>query len=108
MNPERHIKGWGFEDWIVNNELYCGKILHFDKGKKCSLHYHKLKDETFYILKGKIKLKLNDKEIVLKKGETIRLIPKTNHQIIALENTDIIEISTHHFESDSYRIEKGD
>ena len=105
---ERHLKGWGYEDWIVNNSLYCGKILHFKKGKKCSLHYHKIKDETFYLLKGKIKLKQKNKEIVLKKGETIRLLPKTLHQVFALENTDILEISTKHFESDTCRIEKGD
>lgn len=42
-------KGWGFEKWIVNNEKYCGKILFFVKGKKCSYHYHEIKDETFYV-----------------------------------------------------------
>jgi hypothetical protein len=40
-------KGWGSELWLVNGDLYCGKILRFNKGKKCSLHYHKLKTETF-------------------------------------------------------------
>ena len=44
-------KGWGYEKWIVNTDEYCGKLLHFIKGKKCSWHYHKLKDETFYLQK---------------------------------------------------------
>ena len=56
MKPERHEKGWGYELWIVNNDLYCGKILHFNKGKKCSWHYHKIKQETFYVQKGKLKI----------------------------------------------------
>ena len=56
MEPERHEKGWGYELWIVNNNLYCGKILHFNKGKKCSWHYHKIKQETFYVQKGKLKI----------------------------------------------------
>ena len=56
MEPEKHEKGWGYELWIVNNNLYCGKILHFDKGKKCSWHYHKIKQETFYVQKGKLKI----------------------------------------------------
>ena len=56
MKPDRHEKGWGYELWIVNNNLYCGKILHFDKGKKCSWHYHKIKQETFYVQKGKLKI----------------------------------------------------
>lgn len=108
-----HKKGWGYENWLVNNELYCGKILHFNKGKKCSLHYHKIKDETFYILKGKIALLIASpkrllEKIVLKKGDSIRIPPKTSHQVIALETTDIIEISTQHFETDSYRIIRGD
>ena len=47
-------KGWGFEKWIVNKEEYCGKFLFFAKGKKCSWHFHKLKDEVFYIQSGKV------------------------------------------------------
>ena len=47
-------KGWGFERWIVNNDLYCGKLLFFAKGKRCSFHYHKKKTETFYVQSGRI------------------------------------------------------
>ena len=47
-------KGWGFEKWIVNCDKYCGKLLYFVKGKKCSWHYHKIKDEVFYIQSGKV------------------------------------------------------
>jgi len=49
-------KGWGYEKWIVNNDKYCGKILFVVKDRKCSLHYHNIKDETFYIQSGKIVL----------------------------------------------------
>jgi len=45
-------KIWGSEEWLVNNELYCCKILNLKKGYRCSIHYHKDKDETFYVLKG--------------------------------------------------------
>ena len=38
-------KGWGFEKWIVNCDEYCGILLYFVIGKRCSWHYHKLKDE---------------------------------------------------------------
>jgi len=47
-------KGWGYERWIVNNELYCGKELFIAKDKRLSLHYHKLKDETFWVLSGEV------------------------------------------------------
>jgi quercetin dioxygenase-like cupin family protein len=108
-------KGWGYEKWLVNNQLYCGKILFFVKGKKCSWHYHKIKDETFYIHKGSIKvfysfsdeLELSDVK-VLSVGDTFHVPPGLRHQMFALEDTELFEFSTQHFDEDSYRIEKGD
>ncbi len=108
-------KGWGFEKWIVNSEEYCGKLLYFAKGKKCSWHYHVLKDETFYIQSGKILLKYSDddtienaKEIVLERGDKFHIYRGLRHQMYALEDTELYEFSTQHFDSDSHRIEKGD
>ncbi len=108
-------KGWGFEKWIVNTEEYCGKLLYFVKSKKCSWHYHKLKDETFYIQSGKIILKYSDNdeivaadEIILNKGDKFHIYRGLRHQMYALEDTELFEFSTQHFEEDSYRIIKGD
>ena len=78
-------KGWGFEKWIVNCEEYCGKLLYFVKGKKCSWHYHEVKDEVFYIQSGKMLVKFSDEDDI-----------------------ELFEFSTQHFDSDSYRIQKGD
>ena len=47
-------KVWGAETWLCNTDHYCGKILHLNKGYRCSIHSHKIKDETFYILYGKV------------------------------------------------------
>ncbi len=47
-------KGWGFEKWLVNKPEYCGKILFFAKGKKCSWHFHYKKDEVFYLQSGRL------------------------------------------------------
>ena len=108
-------KGWGFEKWIVNNEEYCGKLLYFVKGKKCSWHYHIKKDETFYVQSGKILLKYgtNDNmsfshEIVLEKGDSFHILREMRHQMLALEDTELFEFSTQHFDEDSYRVTKGD
>jgi len=49
-------KGWGWEKWLANSELYCGKLLYVVQGKRCSVHFHKLKDETFYVHKGELTL----------------------------------------------------
>ena len=45
-------KGWGDEIIIENNEMYCGKLLRFKQGAKFSMHYHMIKDETWYVDKG--------------------------------------------------------
>ena len=45
-------KGWGEELIIENNEMYCGKLLIFKEGCKFSMHYHLIKDETWYVDKG--------------------------------------------------------
>jgi quercetin dioxygenase-like cupin family protein len=107
-------KGWGFEKWIVNCEQYCGKLLYFVKGKRCSWHYHKIKDEVFYIQSGKILVKYSPKddieqaqELILEPGDNFHVWTGLRHQMIALEDTELFEFSTQHFDSDSHRIQKG-
>ncbi len=108
-------KGWGFEKWIVNNDEYCGKLLYFVKGRRCSWHYHVLKDEVFYVQSGKILVKFSEgddlseaNERVLSRGDSFHVYRGLRHQMIALEDTELFEFSTQHFDSDSYRIQKGD
>ena len=108
-------KGWGFEKWIVNCEEYCGKLLYLVKGKRCSWHYHKLKDEVFYVQSGKLLVKYSDEDDienahgqVLEKGDNFHVYRGLRHQMIALEDTELFEFSTQHFDEDSYRIIKGD
>jgi len=112
----KHVpKGWGYEKWIANTERYCGKLLYFSKGKKCSWHYHEIKEETFYIQSGKLHLlygfddNLEDaKGIVLNPGDKFEIPRKLRHQMYALEDTEMYEFSTTHFDDDSYRVIKGD
>ena len=63
---EIHPKGWGYEKWIVNKDEYCGKLLHIIKGMKCSWHYHKKKDETFYLQEGKLLVKYSEEDDIEK------------------------------------------
>ena len=108
-------KGWGFEKWIHNSELYCGKLLYFAKGKKCSWHYHKLKDEVFFVQSGKIKVYYSNNDdidsanqILLTKGDNFHVYRGLRHRMEALEDTELFEFSTTHYDSDSHRIQKGD
>ena len=113
--PERHPKGWGYEDWICNNDKFCGKVLFFEKGKKCSWHYHKIKEEVFYIQSGRVLVRfgygddINKSEnIILEKGDCFHVKIGLRHQMEAIEETELIEFSTKHYEEDSHRIIAGD
>ncbi len=117
LNKPKYVsKGWGYEKWIVNKSEYCGKLLFFFKGKKCSWHFHKLKDETFYIQSGKIKLywhaqkdDMSDAHVrILEKGDIWHVPRGQRHRMEAIEDTELFEFSTEHFDEDSYRIDKGD
>ncbi len=108
-------KGWGFEKWIVNCEEYCGKLLYFVKDKRCSWHYHKLKDEVFYVHSGKLLVKYSEGDDIngayqkiLTQGNNFHVYRGLRHQMIALEDTEMFEFSTQHSDDDSYRIIKGD
>jgi quercetin dioxygenase-like cupin family protein len=98
-------KVWGYEEEIVNTSEYCGKFLYLDKGKRSSLHFHKIKDETFYILSGKVLMEVEGNEKVMIEGDSIRIMPGQKHRFSGLNDSVIIEFSTHHEEDDSYRDE---
>lgn len=98
-------KVWGSELWIANSEKYCGKILTLKKGYRCSLHTHKIKDETFYIFDGKVLMETDNQTQTMEKGDIVHISPNTYHRFTGLKDSRIIEISTQHFDSDSYRKE---
>ena len=106
-------KGWGHELIIVNNEKYCGKILVFKAGCKFSMHYHLIKQETWYVNKGQFTFNWIDTNtaerntLYLREGDVVTIPIGMPHQLTAIEEGEIFEISTEHFDSDSYRVEKG-
>jgi len=115
-NTFRQARGWGHEMWIENLTEYCGKLLIIDKGKKGSLHYHMNKKETMLVQSGVLGLRLIDPDTgkeyfeFLDKGDSILIPPGQCHQIVNSGNEElvIIEFSTFHEETDSYRVQKGD
>ena len=109
-------KGWGFELIWATNDKYCGKIMLFEKvGSKFSLHFHKEKDETWFVNNGRFLLKWIDtsnaqlNELELKEGDTWHNPPLQPHQLIALEaGSSVTEVSTADSVEDNYRIVRGD
>lgn len=107
-------KGWGSETIFATNNLYCGKLLNFNKDAKFSMHLHREKDETWYVLSGKFEVRwINTSDAstdsqVLLKGDTWHNPPMLPHQVICIEEGTLIEVSTPDSVEDNYRVGKGD
>ncbi len=107
-------KGWGSELIWATNDKYCGKLLRFKKDSKFSMHFHSVKDETWYVLSGKFEVKYimtqnaSMKSQILEIGSVWRNEPLEPHQIICLEEGTIIEVSTPDSVEDNYRVMPGD
>lgn len=107
-------KGWGLEEWWVNNENYCFKILVLKPGFMSSIHYHPKKTETFLVLKGTCYLRVwEGKEIQtieLQEEQQVTIERGTPHQFYLPEDfgvltppTVVYELSQHHSEDDVVR-----
>ena len=83
------------EFWIVNQEQagYCGKFLFVFDGQTCPYHHHDVKHETFFILKGKMKMIINGEERIMNEGETLWLEPGTDHSFTGIGNAMLLEVS---------------
>lgn len=106
-------KGWGNEYIFATNEKYCGKLLNFKKDCKFSMHFHALKDESWYVLNGKFIVKwINTRDAsehskILVQGDTWHNEPLLPHQLVCIEEGTIIEVSTADSTEDNYRIHPG-
>lgn len=107
-------KGWGHEFIFATNDKYCGKLLKFNKDAKFSMHFHSVKDETWYVLDGKFKVivintaNATQTEYLLNQGDTWHNPPLLPHQVICIEEGTLIEVSTPDSVEDNYRVGKGD
>jgi mannose-6-phosphate isomerase len=91
-------KPWGYERIWARSDRYVGKVLHVNAGEELSLQYHNKKDETVHLLSGelvyRVKLGGTLEDVKLKKGESFRIMPGTVHQMYAVTDCDVLEVST--------------
>ncbi len=92
-------KPWGHEVIWAVTDRYVGKVLHVKKGERLSLQYHRQKDETVMVWQGRMRFEYfaegaepQSKE--MGPGEAFHVTPGLRHRMIALEDTDIFEVST--------------
>jgi len=95
-------KPWGHENIWALTEKYVGKILHIKAGKRLSLQFHNVKEETIMVLEGEMDLILEEGDrreervIVMKPGDTYHISPLTVHRFSASRGVDVklVEVST--------------
>jgi len=97
--PRVVTKPWGHELIWAHTDRYVGKILHIKKGEALSLQYHRVKDETIMVLAGRLAFEhFGDGEAPqrteLAPHQPFHVTPGLRHRMIALEDTDVIEVST--------------
>ena len=110
MQPLRKTdKPWGYELLWARTESYAAKVLHINKGHKLSLQYHERKEETMLLYAGRMLLMLEDdrgilREIYVGAGEASHIPAGRRHRMIALEDCEVLEVSTNDLD-DVVRVE---
>jgi len=92
-------KPWGHELIWAKTERYVGKVLHVRAGEALSLQYHRVKDETIMVLAGRLSFEFfadGEKPTTreLAPGEPFHITPGLRHRMVALEDTQVLEVST--------------
>jgi mannose-6-phosphate isomerase-like protein (cupin superfamily) len=110
FETRRVDKPWGYELIWALTDAYCGKLLHVKAGHSLSLQFHRLKDEAWYVQRGSARLELGAvgdavlMEETIGPGDAFHYTPGTVHRVTAIEDTDILEVSTPHLD-DVVRLE---
>jgi mannose-6-phosphate isomerase len=92
-------KPWGHELIWAHTDRYVGKILVIDTGKRLSLQRHEVKDESIYVLSGRLRLYLEDDGGVVQTeelgpGDHRRVATGRIHRYEAIERVELMEVST--------------
>ncbi len=96
---KRIDKPWGHELIWASTESYVGKRIFIKGGRRLSMQYHEIKEESIYVISGSMLLELdgnteNKSVIELNVGDSYHITPKTVHRMVALKDVSIIEVST--------------
>ena len=86
----------GLIEFDINNNIkegYCGKLIFIFKDQICPMHHHKIKHETFYIIKGKIKMEAAEKTVIMKQGDLFIMDQNIKHRFTGIEDSLVLECS---------------
>ena len=102
--PARIVqKPWGHEVIWADTEKYVGKILHVRAGEALSVQLHEQKDETLFVLRGRLRFFTGTspdrlEPVSVEEGESVRVRPGTVHFMEAVTDCAVLEASTPHLD----------
>ena len=107
---------WGYEIVWASNDLYCGKILVFEKvAAKTTVNIHKNRKKSWFINSGRFKFTFVDVktgqtiEATLEEGKTVDIAEMSPHSVEALQpNSMIFEVGTADDLDDQFRLSPDD
>jgi mannose-6-phosphate isomerase-like protein (cupin superfamily) len=95
----------GETEFWVSNEVeagYCAKLIFVFDGQTCPSHKHKVKHETFYVLKGKTKMVVNNTKVTKQTGDVLVVPTETKHSFTGMGPCLLLEVSMPSVPGDSY------
>jgi quercetin dioxygenase-like cupin family protein len=92
------------EFWIANEVEagYCGKFLFVFAGQTCPSHHHRDKLETFFLVRGRLRVTYDGSERILRAGDTLRVETGRKHSFTGIEASLLLEVSKPSIIADNY------
>lgn len=92
------------EFWVANETAhgYCGKFLFVFDGQTCPYHHHRVKHETFFVMKGTLKMKVGQEARWMREGDLLVMPPGVGHSFTGVGPALILEISMPSVPGDSF------
>jgi D-lyxose ketol-isomerase len=83
------------EFWIANEAQagYCGKYMFVGDGQTCPRHAHRVKHETFFIVRGEMEITLDDQRFRLQEGQSLAIEPGRVHSFSGVGPALMLELS---------------
>jgi N-acetylneuraminate synthase len=86
----------GLIEFWVANEIeagYCCKFLFVFDGQTCPMHWHRKKHETFFIVRGKVKMRCDGSVHDMRAGDCLPVLPGSRHAFTGKGAALLLEVS---------------
>jgi quercetin dioxygenase-like cupin family protein len=97
------------EFWVANEEEagYCGKFLFVADGQTCPYHRHDIKHETFFVMKGAVRMVIDGEAQILSEGDLLVMPPGQRHSFTGVGPALLLEVSMPSRRNDNFFADQG-